>query len=54
MFPATAFWPPYIFIPRNWGLLSLPFLELPTPFLLDILNPPDYLKTVLKIKFDKK
>jgi hypothetical protein len=31
--PAETVWPAYNFIPRYCGLLSLPFLEEPCPFL---------------------
>src|SRR4030042_1592557 len=36
IFPAVTSWPPDLFTPKYFGLLSLPFLLLPTPFLLDI------------------
>ena len=36
MEPLVTFWPSKRFVPRRWALLSLPFLELPRPFLCAI------------------
>jgi hypothetical protein len=37
MLPALAAWPPKILTPKRFDSDSLPFLELPTPFLCAIL-----------------
>src|SRR6056297_1760222 len=37
MLPAIAAWPPKIFTPNRFDSDSLPFLELPTPFLCAII-----------------